>query len=173
LILWEKMTLTSPWKFNHRGSVEFAVNARTPVSDGLFTRRHAAYTERGRRAQIGNLSCERRRPMLDARCWFERDLSAMIDSRFTPVFWRNRRLWGLPRQRFDLVLNNFGRFAFTMRKIPRDERWDTVSSSGSYRRTFVCNSCALKAPREAVCGRGVQCRRRKPELLRYARLQAL
>jgi hypothetical protein len=83
----------------------------------------------------------------------ERDVGAMLDSHFTPVFLRNATAFGAsPRQRFDLVLNNLAGFAFTTRKI-------RVMSDGTPCRPLVhvddiCEAilCALEAPRQAVCG---------------------
>ena len=90
-----------------------------------------------------------------ARCkvLVERELTAMVDSRFTPVFLRNATAFGAsPRQRFDLVLNNLAGFAFTTGKV-------RVMSDGTPCRPLVhvediCQAilCALEAPREAVCG---------------------
>lgn len=48
----------------------------------------------------------------------EKDLSALADERFSPVFLRNATAFGAsPRQRFDIVLNNLCGLAWTTKQI--------------------------------------------------------
>lgn len=61
----------------------------------------------------------------------ERDISALADEEFSPVFLRNATAYGLsPRLRFDLVLNNLAGYAFTTGKI-------TIKSDGTPWRPLV------------------------------------
>jgi len=88
-----------------------------------------------------------------ARCkgLVERDVGALADAHFSPVFLRNATAFGAsPRMRFDIVLNNLAGFAWTSKEI-------RMTSDGTPWRPLVhvediCQavSLALKAPREAV-----------------------
>jgi nucleoside-diphosphate-sugar epimerase len=88
-----------------------------------------------------------------ARCkvLVERDVGALADAHFSPVFLRNATAFGAsPRMRFDIVLNNLAGFAWTTREI-------RMTSDGTPWRPLVhvediCQAVALalKAPREAV-----------------------
>jgi nucleoside-diphosphate-sugar epimerase len=88
-----------------------------------------------------------------ARCkvLVERDVGALADARFSPVFLRNATAYGSsPRMRFDIVLNNLAGLARTTGRI-------AMTSDGTPWRPLVhvldiCRAiaCALEAPREAV-----------------------
>jgi nucleoside-diphosphate-sugar epimerase len=81
----------------------------------------------------------------------ERDVSAMADDDFSPVFLRNATAYGAsPRMRFDLVLNNLAGLAWATREIK-------MTSDGTPWRPLVhgldiCEAiaCALDARREVV-----------------------
>jgi nucleoside-diphosphate-sugar epimerase len=83
----------------------------------------------------------------------ERDVLALADDTFTPVFLRNATAFGpSPRMRFDVVLNNLAGLAWTTREI-------RMTSDGTPWRPLVhvldiCEAmaCALVAPRELVHG---------------------
>ena len=85
------------------------------------------------------------------KTYCERDLKAMADAAFTPVFLRNATAFGAsPRQRFDLVLNNLAGYAFTTGEIK-------MISDGTPSRPLVhaldiakAVRCALEAPAEVV-----------------------
>ena len=88
-----------------------------------------------------------------ARCkvLVERDVGALADTHFSPVFLRNATAFGAsPRMRFDIVLNNLAGFAWTTKEI-------RMTSDGTPWRPLVhvediCQAIilALEAPREAV-----------------------
>lgn len=90
-----------------------------------------------------------------ARCkvMVERDVTALTDDTFCPVFLRNATAYGAsPRMRFDIVLNNLMGLAWTTREI-------AMISDGSPWRPLVhvqdiCAAilCAIEAPRDAVAG---------------------
>jgi nucleoside-diphosphate-sugar epimerase len=81
----------------------------------------------------------------------ERDVGAMADKSFSPVFLRNATAFGAsPRMRFDIVLNNLAGFAWTTKEIK-------MTSDGTPWRPLVhiedisqAIVLALKAPREQV-----------------------
>ncbi|MGE2835279.1 NAD-dependent epimerase/dehydratase family protein [Mycobacterium sp. SMC-4] len=88
-----------------------------------------------------------------ARCkaMVERDLTAMADDDFSPVFLRNATAFGAsPRMRFDIVLNNLSGHAWVERKI-------AMTSDGTPWRPLVhvldiaqAIRCALSADRATV-----------------------
>lgn len=81
----------------------------------------------------------------------ERDVAALADARFSPIFLRNATAFGAsPRMRFDIVLNNLAGFAWTTKEI-------RMTSDGTPWRPLVhvediCQAImmALEAPREAI-----------------------
>jgi nucleoside-diphosphate-sugar epimerase len=83
----------------------------------------------------------------------ERDVGALADRDFSPVFLRNATAFGpSPSMRFDIVLNNLAGIAWTEREI-------RMTSDGSPRRPLVhiedicaAIAAALEAPREAIHG---------------------
>jgi nucleoside-diphosphate-sugar epimerase len=90
-----------------------------------------------------------------ARCkvLVERDVGALTDDTFSPVFLRNATAYGASsRMRFDIVLNNLMGLAWTTREI-------AMISDGSPWRPLVhiqdiCSAilCSLEAPSELVAG---------------------
>jgi nucleoside-diphosphate-sugar epimerase len=88
-----------------------------------------------------------------ARCkvLVERDVGALADDQFSPVFLRNATAFGAsPRMRFDIVLNNLAGFAWTLGEI-------RMTSDGTPWRPLVhvediCQAVvlALTAPKEAI-----------------------
>jgi len=88
-----------------------------------------------------------------ARCkvLVERDVGALADEHFSPVFLRNATAFGAsPRMRFDIVLNNLAGLAWALREI-------RMTSDGTPWRPLVhvediCQAIilALTAPKEAV-----------------------
>src|SRR5690242_12025090 len=140
------------FKINHQGSVQLARNAkRAGVSRFVYTSSCSVYgigsgeflTETGHtNPQTAYATC---------KVLVERDVSALADDRFSPVFLRNATAYGAsPRMRFDIVLNNLCGLAFTTGRI-------AMVSDGSPWRPIVhvldiCSAivCALEAPREAV-----------------------
>jgi nucleoside-diphosphate-sugar epimerase len=83
----------------------------------------------------------------------ERDILAMADAGFSPVFFRNSTAFGAsPRQRFDLVVNNLSGLAWTTNEIK-------MTSDGTPWRPLVHGldigkavCCALAAPMDAIHG---------------------
>jgi nucleoside-diphosphate-sugar epimerase len=81
----------------------------------------------------------------------ERDVGAMADDSFSPVFLRNATAYGAsPRMRFDIVLNNLSGLAWVYKRI-------AMTSDGTPWRPLVhvldiCHAvrCAVEAPAEAI-----------------------
>jgi nucleoside-diphosphate-sugar epimerase len=81
----------------------------------------------------------------------ERDVSALADDDFSPVFLRNATAYGVsPRLRFDLVLNNLTAWAFTTGKIlmkSDGSPWRPIVHIEDIARAFAA---VLNAPREFI-----------------------
>jgi len=141
------------YDINHRGSVALArVCKEAGVSRFVYTSSCSVYGA----AEGGDDRTERSPPNPQtayARCkvLVERDVGALADRQFSPVFLRNATAFGAsPRMRFDIVLNNLAGFAWTAGEI-------RMTSDGTPWRPLVhvediCQAIilALKAPREAV-----------------------
>jgi nucleoside-diphosphate-sugar epimerase len=140
------------YDINHRGSVELARTCKAAgVPRFIYTSSCSVYG-----AGSGEIKSEVSAPNPQtayARCkvLVERDVQALADDHFTPVFLRNATAYGAsPRMRFDIVLNNLAGHAWTAGEIK-------MTSDGTPWRPLVHISdiseaiaCALEAPREAV-----------------------
>lgn len=90
-------------------------------------------------------------PYAESKVWVERDLQALADDDFSPVYMRNATVYGVsPRLRGDLVVNNLVGWALTTGKV-------LLKSDGTPWRPLVhvedvCHafSRVLKAPREVI-----------------------
>ncbi|MGO8919065.1 MAG: NAD-dependent epimerase/dehydratase family protein [Stellaceae bacterium] len=140
------------YDINHRGSVELARTCRAAgVRRFIYTSSCSVYG-----AGSGEIKSEASAPNPQtayARCkvLVERDVQALADEHFSPVFLRNSTAFGAsPRMRFDIVLNNLAGHAWTSGEIK-------MTSDGTPWRPLVhvndiCEAVrgALEAPREAV-----------------------
>ena len=143
------------YAINHLGSVTLARACKNAgVSRFVYTSSCSVYGA----AEDGGVRNEQSAPNPQtayARCkvLVERDVGALADARFSPVFLRNATAFGAsPRMRFDIVLNNLAGFAWTTKEI-------RMTSDGTPWRPLVhvediCQAVilALEAPREAVHG---------------------
>ncbi|MGH9806174.1 MAG: NAD-dependent epimerase/dehydratase family protein, partial [Terriglobia bacterium] len=141
------------YAINHRGSVALAKACKAAgVERFVYTSSCSVYGA----AEDGGDRSEQSAPNPQtayARCKLlvERDVGALADTHFSPVFLRNATAFGAsPRMRFDVVLNNLAGFAWTTKEI-------RMTSDGTPWRPLVhvedisqAATLALTAPREAV-----------------------
>ena len=142
------------YAINHRGSVLLAQAARAArVPRFVYTSSCSVYG-----AGTGDVKTEEspvspQTAYAECKARVERDVGAMADTSFSPVFLRNATAFGpSPRMRFDLVLNNLSGLAWTTREIK-------MTSDGTPWRPLVhvediCRAvaCALEASRDAIHG---------------------
>jgi nucleoside-diphosphate-sugar epimerase len=141
-------------EINHQGSVALAEKARAAgVRRFVYASSCSTYGAGGDEMRTEESDLAPQTAYARCKILVERDVAALADERFAPVFMRNATAYGAsPRQRFDIVLNNLCGFAHTLREI-------RMTSDGSPWRPIVhiediCNAmlCALAAPHEAVAG---------------------
>lgn len=139
---------------NHRGSVELArLCKEAGVARFIYASSCSIYGAGGTGAKTELSDFNPQTAYARCKILVERDVGALADATFAPVFLRNATAFGAsPRQRFDLVLNNLAGFAHTAGEI-------RMMSDGSPWRPLVhiediCQAalCVLDAPREAVAG---------------------
>jgi nucleoside-diphosphate-sugar epimerase len=104
------------YEINHRGSVELARTCKTAgVERFVYTSSCSVYGA----AADGAFRTEASPPnpqtaYADCKTLVERDVGALADERFCPVFLRNATAYGpSPRMRFDIVLNDLSGHAWT------------------------------------------------------------
>lgn len=141
------------YEINHLGSIALAQACKEAgVPRFVYTSSCSVYGA----AEDGGERNERSTPNPQtayAKCkvLVERDVGALADDQFSPVFLRNATAFGAsPRMRFDIVLNNLAGFAWTTKEIK-------MTSDGTPWRPLVhvddiCQAIilALEAPREIV-----------------------
>lgn len=141
------------YQINHAASVRLAGMAKElGVSRFVFASSCSNYGAAGsdimqdETAELHPLT-----PYAKSKVMVERDLAALADETFTPVFMRNATAYGVsPRLRFDIVLNNLTAWAFTTGQI-------LLKSDGTPWRPMVhiedistAAIGALEAPKERV-----------------------
>lgn len=141
------------YEINHRGSVELARTCKTAgVERFVYTSSCSVYgaaADGGFRTEVSAPNPQT--AYADCKVRVERDVGALADDRFTPVFLRNATAYGpSPRMRFDIVLNDLSGHAWTTGEVK-------VMSDGTPWRPLVhvediCQAIALalEAPSEAV-----------------------
>lgn len=139
---------------NHRGSVALAEKARAAgVRRFVYASSCSIYGAGGDDWRSETSATAPQTAYARCKILVERDLGALRDDGFIPVFLRNATAYGAsPRQRFDIVLNNLCGLAHTTGRI-------AMTSDGSPWRPIVhvediCRAmiCALSADPEAVAG---------------------
>jgi nucleoside-diphosphate-sugar epimerase len=141
------------FEINHQGSVKLAAAAKAAgVRRFVYTSSCSVYgaAEDGS-PRDENSATAPQTAYAKCKVLVERDVQALADAAFTPVFLRNATAFGAsPRMRFDIVLNNLAGWAWTTGEIK-------MTSDGTPWRPLVhvddiCDAIrlCLEAPREAV-----------------------
>lgn len=139
---------------NHRGSLTLAEQARTAgVRRFIYASSCSIYGAGGDDWRSETSPTAPQTAYARCKILVERDVAALRDDGFFPVFLRNATAYGAsPRQRFDIVLNNLCGLAHTTGRI-------AMTSDGSPWRpivhvTDICRAmiCALTADPQAVAG---------------------
>jgi len=140
------------YRINHQGSVRLARLCRQAgVSRFVYTSSCSVYGQGSDHLMTEESATDPQTAYARCKVLVERDVSAMADDGFSPVFLRNATAFGAsPAMRFDVVLNNLAGWAWTTREI-------RMTSDGSPWRPLVhvldiCRAvaCVLAAPAEVV-----------------------
>lgn len=141
-------------KINHRGSLSLATNAKLAgVTRFVYTSSCSVYGVGDGTFLDESSPTSPQTEYAKCKVLVERDVGALADDDFTPVFLRNATAFGpSPRMRFDIVLNNLSALAWVYKEI-------AMTSDGSPWRPLVhvldiCEAihCALAADRDAIHG---------------------
>ena len=141
-------------KINHVGSVNLATKAKqVGVGRFVYTSSCSVYGVGKGDFLTEESDVNPQTAYAECKVLVERDVGALADDAFSPVFLRNATAYGAsPRMRFDIVLNNLSGLAKTINKI-------AMVSDGTPWRPLVhvldiCKAiyCALEAPQEAIHG---------------------
>ncbi len=140
------------YDINHRGTVNLAVAAKAAgVSRLLFSSSCSLYGAQGDAPIDESGSFLPVTPYGESKVFAERDLSALADDRFSPVYLRNATAYGMsPRLRGDLVVNNLVAWAMTtgeVRMTSDGTPWRPLVHIEDIARAFLA---LLDAPREQV-----------------------
>jgi nucleoside-diphosphate-sugar epimerase len=140
------------YEINHAGSVRLATLAkRAGVERFVYTSSCSVYGIATEATVTEESPTNPQTAYAVSKTLVERDLAALADDSFSPVFLRNATAYGAsPRMRFDIVINNLSGLAWTIGEI-------RMESDGTPWRPFVhirdiatSIACALDAPRELV-----------------------
>src|SRR5579883_1359563 len=143
---------TLTYEINHRGSVNLALTCkRLGISRFVYSSSCSVYGAAADGIKTEDSETHPQTVYAECKVLVERDIRAMADDTFSPVFLRNATAFGAsPRMRFDIVLNNLAGFAWTTREIK-------MTSDGTPWRPLVhvadiCEAVrlVLLAPRENI-----------------------
>jgi nucleoside-diphosphate-sugar epimerase len=139
-------------QINHLGSVKLAKLAKeTGASRFVYTSSCSVYGAGSGEFLDENAPVNPQTAYAECKVRVEKDVGAMADDNFSPVFLRNATAYGpSPRMRFDIVLNNLSGLAWVRKRI-------AMTSDGTPWRPLVhvldiCHAilCAVEAPAEAI-----------------------
>lgn len=140
------------YDINHRGSVDLARTCKAAgVARFVYTSSCSVYGVGSDDARTEASPVNPQTAYARCKVLVEREVQALADEHFTPVFLRNATAYGAsPRMRFDIVLNNLAGHAWTAHEVK-------MTSDGTPWRPLVhvndiCEAIrlALEAPRQAV-----------------------
>lgn len=139
-------------RINHLGSVHLAkLGKEAGVSRFVYTSSCSVYGAGSGEFLDESAPVNPQTAYAECKVKVERDVGAMADDSFSPVFLRNATAYGAsPRMRFDIVLNNLSGLAWVYDRI-------AMTSDGTPWRPLVhlldiCHAvrCAVEAPAEAI-----------------------
>src|SRR5215211_2011468 len=141
------------YEINHRASVRLAEEARRAgVTRFLYSSSCSTYgAADGGGALDEHADFNPVTPYGESKVLAERDVSALADDDFSPVYLRNATAYGVsPRMRGDIVVNNLVAYAFATGEVRMQSDgspWRPLAHIEDISRAFIA---ALEAPREAV-----------------------
>jgi nucleoside-diphosphate-sugar epimerase len=140
------------YDINHRGTVNLARAAKEAgVARFLFSSSCSLYGAQGDAPIDEGGTFNPVTPYGESKVLSERDLSALADDRFSPVYLRNATAYGVsPRLRGDLVVNNLVAYAMTTGEVRMKSDgtpWRPLVHIEDISRAFLA---LLEAPREVV-----------------------
>jgi nucleoside-diphosphate-sugar epimerase len=143
------------FEINHRASVRLARLAKqAKVERFIFSSSCSNYGSANDELLTEDAASNPVTPYGKSKVLAERDVSALADDEFSPVFLRNATAYGVsPRLRFDLVLNNLVAWAYTTGKVylkSAGTAWRPIVHIEDISRAFLA---VLNAPREKVHNR--------------------
>jgi len=103
------------YEINHAASVRLAAMAKDlRISRFIFASSCSNYGAAGDAIQDEHATLNPVTVYAQSKVMAERDIAALADGNFSPVFMRNATAYGVsPRLRFDIVLNNLTAWAYT------------------------------------------------------------
>lgn len=143
----------STYDINHRASMKLAELAKAAgVKRYLYSSSCSVYGAASPEDVLNeSASFSPVTPYAKSKVMVERDLTALGDASFCPVFMRNATVYGVsPRLRGDLVVNNLAGWALTTGRVfmkSDGSPWRPLLHVEDMSRAFLA---ALEAPRDAV-----------------------
>jgi len=140
------------YEINHAATMRLAESAKQAgVARFLFSSSCSMYGAAGSAMLDESAEFHPVTPYARSKVLVERELTALADDRFSPVFLRNTTAYGVsPFMRFDIVLNNLVGWAYTTGRVQIQSDgtpWRPLIHVEDICRAFVA---ALEAPREAI-----------------------